>query len=108
MGGDGFTVDYDGLESVGEVLGDLAQEFDGLEDHVEGYADAVASDDVAGELERVASNWSDDRKDLVEKMENASEYATQAAAAYRDLDTGLASEYSGQGGGSGGGGGGSY
>lgn len=89
----GFTVDYDALEEMAGVLSDLADELEGLEDHMDGYSDAVADEDVASELDRVASNWSDDRGEIVEKMRDTSEYGTQAACAYRDSDTGLGSEF---------------
>lgn len=91
--GDGFTVDYDALDQMGDSLQTLANQFDGMRDTMDEYADAVASDDVADKLDRVAKNWSDDREEIVETMENAAGYATQAAAAYRDADMGLASEY---------------
>lgn len=93
--GEGFTVDYDALDHLGDSLVTLADEFDAMRDNMDEYADAVASDEVAEKLDRVAKNWSDDRADIAEAMENAAGYATQAAAAYRDLDTGLASEYEG-------------
>lgn len=93
-GGDGFTVDYDALDEMASTLQSLADRFEGLEDQMEGYGDAVAYEEVADKLERVASNWSDDRGEIVDTMEASAEYATQAAAAYRDTDNELASEYS--------------
>lgn len=105
MAGDGFTVDYGGLEELGDTLESLAHEFDGMEDMMDAHGEAMGAppgeigflsgETVANRLERVGSNWSDDRGEIVEGMETAADYAKQAAAAYRDLDTGLADEFAG-------------
>lgn len=104
MSGDGFDVEYDTLDEVGESLRSLASEFDGMEDMMEGYAESagrppleeigIFSDTLADKLDRVGSNWSDERGEIVDGMEAAADYATEAAAAYRDLDTGIAGEFS--------------
>lgn len=102
---DGFDVEYDTLEEVGDSLAGLASEFDGMEDMMEGHAEAAGrppleeigfgGDTLADKLDRVGSNWSDERGEIVDTMEAAADYARQAAGAYRDLDTGIAGEFTG-------------
>lgn len=102
---DGFSVEYDTLDEVGDSLSGLASEFDGMEDLMESQAEAAGrppleeigyfSDTLADKLDRVGSNWSDERGEIVDTMEAAADYAREAARAYRDLDTGVAGEFSG-------------
>jgi hypothetical protein len=89
-----YDVNYEALSEVGTTLSTLKDEFGGAEDNVNTYNGDVANEDVADALHDFATNWSDDRGEIVEKMENVSTFATQASGAYNEYDHGLAAEYS--------------
>lgn len=88
-----YSVDYHALGDVGDTLTNLTGEFGGAEDGVDGYKGDVAHEEVMDALGDFASNWSDDRGEIVEKMENVAGFAKQAATAYGDVDTQLADGY---------------
>jgi hypothetical protein len=89
-----YDVNYEALKDVGTTLSHLKGEFGGAEDNVDGYSGDVAHEDIVDALHDFATNWSDDRDEIVEKMENVSTFATQAGAAYGEYDLGLAGEIS--------------
>jgi hypothetical protein len=89
-----YDVNYEALQEVGTTLGRLKDEFGGAEDRVDGYGGQVGHEDVADALHDFATNWSDDRGEIVEKMENVASFAKQASAAYHEYDHGLAGEIS--------------
>lgn len=93
MTGGGFTVDYDALSDMVSVLNGLKDEFEGLEDEMEPYREAAGHDGVSGAMDSFASNWSDDREEIVEVMEQVGEYGQGAADGYRDSDEGLGNEF---------------
>ncbi|MGH9137629.1 MAG: hypothetical protein ACRD0G_11365 [Acidimicrobiales bacterium] len=82
----GFLVDYDALGDMAGVLSGLTDEFGGVEDQIDGFRGATGHDGVADALGDFSSNWSDDRGELVEKMENVAGFAQQAASCYADAD----------------------
>lgn len=91
---EGFAVDYDALDDMATVLEGLKDEFEGLEDSVGPYRDAAGHEDVSGALDTFATNWSDDRDEMIEIMGQASEYGHGAAEGYRCTDDEIAGQYS--------------
>jgi hypothetical protein len=89
-----YDVNYQALHEAGTTLSQLKDEFGGAEGNVDGYSGDVAHGDVVEALHDFATNWSDDRDEIVEKMENVSTFAQQASAAYGEYDNGLAREIS--------------
>lgn len=89
----GFKVDYDQLSELASVLFALKDEFEGLEDNIGPYKDAAGHDGVADKLDGFATNWSDDRGEITEAMQQVAEYGQQSADAYRGTDEELGAQY---------------
>lgn len=82
----GYTVDYVALGDMAGVLMGLKDEFGGVEDQIDGYRPAMGHDGVSDALGSFSSNWSDDRRKILEKLENVAGFASQAATCYADTD----------------------
>ena len=93
-----FSVDPSALADMAGRLRGLQQEFDGLDDTVDGYESAVGSEELAERLRSFADNWSDKRKEIGEQIENVAGYATAAADAYSQHEQEMSSQISDVGG----------
>lgn len=81
------------LQDLASRLSGLRDEFNGLGDRMRGYEAAVGHPDVAGALGRFATNWSDKRKDLSEKLDQLSGYVKIAAESYAGMESELTKLY---------------
>ena len=88
-----YEHDVGQLEDLASRLSGLRDEFNGLGDRLRGYEVVVGHGDVSGALSRFASNWSDKRKDLGEKLDQLSGYVTTAAESYAGMENELTKLY---------------
>lgn len=93
-----ITVDIPAVAELARRLQALARQFDGVEDVVRGYHDAVGSSEVAAALDDFAGNWSHQRKKIRQQMQDVAAYADAAAEAYASVETEIAGACQGQGG----------
>lgn len=89
-----IRVDYDALADLGARLMGLKEEFDGAEATMAGYLDALDHDGLSGELEAFATNWSDRKREVGERIAEVSGMASGAADCYRQADSGLCDQIS--------------
>lgn len=86
-----ISVDTDRLRELSRRLDLLHQEFEGIEDRVDGYADAVGHRGRLTEaLEDLAGNWSKKRKEVLAQLEQCASLALDAARHYENLDRTMA------------------
>jgi hypothetical protein len=86
----GFRVDYETLAEHGAALSALHAEFATAEDAMADAAAALGCDELATELGRFASNWSDKRDEIAARLGGLAELATWAATVYADTELRLA------------------
>jgi hypothetical protein len=84
-----IRLDPDRLDELACELRALRSEFDSLEERVEDYEAAVGHRRVADRLESLAGNWSDARKDVLERLEGLARVCQQVAKKYRDQEAAL-------------------
>jgi hypothetical protein len=91
-----ITVDITGLADLAVRLRALRQEFDGVEDVVRGYEEAVGSREVASALDAFAGNWSHERKQIAKQLDEVAGYVQAAAEAYASVESELSGHYESQ------------
>lgn len=91
-----ISVDITALGDMAQHLTRLKQDFEEIADVIGGYQEAVGSADIAHQLDEFAHNWSQKRKDIIQKMEEVAGYAASAASSYTTVEGDLACHYSGK------------
>jgi hypothetical protein len=84
-----FLVTPGQLGEMASTLMGLKDEFDGIDDRVDGYERATGPD-VADALGSFAGNWSDKRKEIAGYIETTAGAAQTAADAYQDAESAIA------------------
>ncbi len=93
----GYKVDYEVLGDLGSQLAALRDEFDGVEDNIDGYKGAMGHDGVADKLGSFASNWSHKREEVAGNLDGVAQIASGAAGGYADADGQIADQLRGKG-----------
>lgn len=99
MSSSGFLVDYHALGNLGQQLANLRGEFKKGDGAIAPLLATISDGGLRGALRDFTTNWSDERAKLVENLDKAAGFATQAADAYRKVDEALAHSYAPPGGG---------
>ena len=86
-----IRVDPNRIDDLAKELRGLRDEFASLECRVDDYQSAVGHPRVAGQLDDLASNWSDARREIVQRLESLAAACTQVAQTYRDQEAHLVS-----------------
>lgn len=84
-----FSVTPALLGDMASTLMGLKDEFDGIDDHVDGY-EAATGPEVADALDSFAGNWSDKRKEIAGYIEKTAGAAQMAADSYAEAETAIA------------------
>jgi hypothetical protein len=87
-----IRVDPQRIEDLAGELRSLRSEFDSLERRVDDYQSAVGHGRVVGQLEELASNWSDARDDILQRLEHLAAACDGVARTYRDQEAHLAKQ----------------
>ena len=93
-----IEVDIPALADMAQQLMALKEEFSAIEDVVDGFEEAVGSEEISDKLHSFATNWSDEKEELGEKMEQVAGYADAAAQAYGGIESEISGHLEGQGG----------
>ena len=88
-----LEVDIAALRDMAGNLKELKREFETQDVRVAGYADAVGSDEIAGALEEFANNWSDQREEIGEMLQEVAGYAMIAVEAYTEVENVLKANF---------------
>ena len=91
-----IEVDIPALADMARQLTGLQQEFSGIENVVRGFEEAVGSEEISDKLHSFATNWSDEKEELGEKIQEVAGYADAAAQAYGGLESDIAGHMEGQ------------
>lgn len=96
MGADGFSVDHHGLARLGRQLADLRAELRLGDEAIRPLLATISDDDLRRKLSEFAENWSDKRDLMMKSLDEASTFATQAAATYAAADKAGADGFNGR------------
>ncbi|MGH9245815.1 MAG: hypothetical protein ACRD29_16150 [Acidimicrobiales bacterium] len=81
-----FSVDYQQLTEMGDTLVRLKNEFETIDDRVEGHERATGPE-VADALDTFATNWSDKRQQIAGMIDGVAIAVAMAAGAYEQSET---------------------
>jgi hypothetical protein len=92
VGGERYRVDYEELGRFGRRLGDLSEELRNIEDLIGEYQWQVGHDGIADSLGEFADNWSHERGDIANQLDDLKDTAASAAEGYKVTDEGIADQ----------------
>jgi conjugal transfer/entry exclusion protein len=87
-----IKVDTTRIDQLAQELRGLHSEFNSLESRVDDYQGAVGHQRVVDRLEELASNWSDARDNILQRLERLAQVCQEVARTYRDQEQHLASQ----------------
>lgn len=92
MGGERYRVDDEELGRFGRRLGDLSEELRNIEDLIGEYQWQVGHDGIADALGEFADNWSHERGDIANQLDDLKYAAGSAAEGYEVTHEGIADQ----------------
>lgn len=92
MGGERHRVDDEELGRFGRRLGDLSEQLRNIEDLIGEYQWQVGHDGIADALGEFADNWSHERADIANQLDDLEDTAGSAAEGYEVPDEGIADQ----------------
>ncbi|MBU6531896.1 hypothetical protein ACFUIW_24230 [Streptomyces sp. NPDC057245] len=85
-----LTVDFELLKTSAKQLGVIRREFEDLNDWKDDITSAVGAPDLRGAMTDFIDNWDDNRKRLVESLEEVGKMVEGTRDAFKSLDDELA------------------
>lgn len=86
-----FAVSPDELQELAYAVSAIRSQLDATRDLVDDVTPALGSDKVASALHHFVSGWRDGRKQISTEVGKLSEMLAQAAGAYSDTESSIAS-----------------
>lgn len=86
-----YAVSPDELQALATAVASVRDQLEATRDLVDDVASALGSHEVASALQHFVSGWRDGRKQISTEVGALSQMLAQAAAAYADTDTSIAS-----------------